>query len=100
MAFDHTIIAIDWRASIYSVIASEIFNTTAEIDWTGLKKAHPLADVTGPTMYQDKAAVLSPAQMRQYAVGPKALAFLDSLAKDAFLFLIHVGEWESGLPDD
>ena len=101
MSFDRNIIAIDWRAGRYSVLASETFNAITEIDWAALELAHPLADVGGPTLYDDKAAVLSPDQLREFVRGEMARRFVDVDAKGAFVFLVHRAELlESGLPDD
>lgn len=100
MAFHRHIIGIDWRAGEYSIISDEIFNTNTEIDWTALEVAHPLLDVGGPTLYDDRAIVLSPEQLRGFVRGDKAREFVEKTCKGAFLFLIHRAEWESGIPDD
>ena len=99
MPFDRHIVALGWREGEYAVMASAIFNTIDEVDWEALEQARPLADVTGPTLYADRATVIPAEEMPRYVIGAKARQFVEVEAKDAFLFLVHHAEWESGLGD-
>lgn len=99
MPFDRTIVAIGWLGGKYSVLGSAMFHTIDEIDWDALEKARPLADVTGVTLYADRATLVPADEMPRFVIGPKARQFIEVEAKDAFLFLVHHAEWESGIGD-
>lgn len=100
MAFDHTIVAISWLDGRYSVIESGKFGSLSQIDWNALKRAHPWNDITGETQYLDHVMTLSPEQLSPFVCGDAARAFLDRTRQaGVFVYLLHRGEWESGIAD-
>jgi hypothetical protein len=95
MAFDRIIVAIGQRAGVYSVTASEFFNSNNDIDWPALEAFRAFADVSGTTGYVDQAIVLSPEQLQRFVRSDKARQFVANA--DAAFFVVHRAEWESGL---
>lgn len=100
MASDYTLIGLRWRHGEYSVAGSEIFNTIKEVDWSGLRSAHPLKDVAPDVGYADEMTVITPVDLAKFIRGENAQAFYDRMmAENVFVFLVHRAEWESGLSD-
>lgn len=98
MVADHTLIAVAWLGGQYSVLESQAFNDTREIDWTALRAAHPLKDVAPDVGYTDGATVLAPFHLELFVRGPAARAFVDrTKAAGAFFYLVHRAEKEPGL---
>lgn len=100
MAFDRHIIALTLRAGVYSVIADRIFNSNADIDWSGIEATSPFRDISGPTLYVDEACIISPEDMPKFARSDVARSYIERECEGALLFVIHRAEWESGIPDD
>jgi len=93
MPFDHTIIAIRWREGEYSVIESQVFNSTRDVDWDAVEKLGKWNDVATDAGYMDPTVVLSTLQMRDIARGPAAQEFLDrTLKAGAYMYLVHKAE--------
>lgn len=93
MAFDRNIIAIRWHQGAYSVIESQVFNSTEDLDWDALEKLNGWNDVCPDAGYMDPALVLSTLQMQAHVRGEAARSFLDrTLKAGAYMYLIHKAE--------
>lgn len=96
MAYEWNVVAISWQGGNYSVVGAEIFNVG--IDWTTLLKSAPLRGLPlQPGYYIDEGTVITREELRPHLTSEKARGWFEGPAAKADLFLIHRGEWESGL---
>lgn len=93
MAFERNIIAIRWREGEYSVIESQIFNSSKDMDWDAVEKLGKWNDVATDAGYMDPALVLSTLQMQEFVRGDEARNFLErTLKAGAYMYLVHKAE--------
>ena len=98
MAFDINLVAISWRADIYTVVSQ----VNAAVDTGALKRDGLLHDVSHNAGYIDEAALIAKSDLAKYFLPPEspwarqAQDWHASLPAEATFILVHLFEWESG----
>lgn len=82
------LIGLRQSAGTWSIVAQA--KPVIGLDWMKVRAA--CRDVTGPTMYEDLAAVFNREQLLALATGDEARGWVDAAAPDADLFLVILGE--------
>lgn len=102
MPFDTNLVALSWRRGEYVVAAHVI----ADIDTARIAAAGRFADVSEDVGYIDRVAVLSKVDFQQYLLpssNPRhkeAADWYAALPNEIAFVIVHLAEWESGIPDD
>jgi len=98
MAFNTNLVAISWRADIYTVVSQ----VNAAVDTGALKRERLLHDVSHNSGYVDEAALIEKSNLAKFFLPPesawarRAQDWYSSLPAEATFILVHLFEWESG----
>lgn len=96
MAYDTALVAITLLGGRYSVTAQQ----KGSLDLSRMEQEGLFRDVSEPSSgYEDRVEILTPAELRPFELGDDSRNWLDALASDVFVVLVHKYEWESGLED-
>lgn len=96
MAHDIALVAITLLGGKYSVTAQQ----KGSLDTSRMEQEGLFRDVSEPSSgYEDRVAILTPTELKPFALGDDSRKWLDALPSDVFVVLVHEYEWESSLSD-